>query len=259
LRAAHKCGIFALDRCNALEDKMDPKALAAVKAVDLVRSGMVLGLGTGSTATLVVREIGRRMREGTLRDLRGVPTSEAIARVAREEEIPLSTLEETPFCDLTIDGADEVDPDWNLVKGAGGSLLREKIVAQASRVEAIVVDEAKLVQRLGTRMPLPVEVVPFGWSSHIEFLRGLGGDPVLRMRKDGQPFVTDEGNFTLDVAFPPIPGATGEAGRQGISDPVALHRVLRSRAGIVESGLFLGLTSILVVGREHGAEILRNR
>jgi ribose 5-phosphate isomerase A len=230
---------------------MDPKALAALKAADLVQSGMVLGLGTGSTATLVVREIGRRLRDGSLRDLRGVPTSETIARVAREEGIRLSTLEETPACDLTLDGADEVDPSWNLVKGAGGSLLREKIVAQASRVEAIVVDEAKLVPRLGTRMPLPVEVVPFGWSSHLDFLRRLGGEPVLRRGKDGQPFVTDEGNFTLDVAF------SGSPGQAGIADPQILHEVLRRRAGIVESGLFLGMASILVVGREQGADILR--
>ncbi|MDM7915174.1 MAG: ribose 5-phosphate isomerase A, partial [Candidatus Eisenbacteria bacterium] len=117
---------------------------------------MVLGLGTGSTAAILVRELGRRLRAGELRDLRGVPTSEATARLAREEGIPLAGLEEVDRIDLTLDGADEVDPAWNLIKGAGGSLLREKIVAQVSVAEAIMVEESKLVERLGTRMPLPV-------------------------------------------------------------------------------------------------------
>jgi len=242
------------------EDKrMTSKERAALKAAELVESGMVLGLGTGSTATLIVREIGRRMRAGELRNLRGVPTSEAIARVAREEGIDLVPLEETDGCDLTLDGADEVDPSWNLIKGAGGSLLREKIVAQSSRLEAIVIDRSKLVERLGSRMPLPIEVVPFGWSSHLEFLRSLGGVPELRRTADGRPFRTDEGNYTLDVGFllsgestASSPGST-----HALADPRALDQRLRRRAGIVETGLFLGLTSILVIGGDEGAEILR--
>jgi ribose 5-phosphate isomerase A len=232
---------------------MNLKELAARAAVDLVQDGMTLGLGTGSTATLVVREIGRRLREGKLRDLRGVPTSTAIARVAREEGIPLLTMEDAPALDLTLDGADEVDPAWNLIKGGGGSLLREKIVAQASRVEAIVVDESKMVDRLGQKVPLPCEVVPFGWNTHLEFLRSLGGDPVLRRASDGRPFVTDEGNYTLDVAFP------GTAGAMELEDPRRLDATLRSRAGMVETGLFLGLTSILVVARLGGVELIRKR
>src|SRR5512140_3499216 len=133
---------------------MSLKEDAARAACDLIHSGMVLGLGTGSTAALIVREIGRRLRDGSLTDIRGVPTSEATARLARELKIPLLSLEEAPSLDLTLDGADEVDPAWNLITGGGGSLLREKIVAQASRVEAIVVDESKLVDRLGEKMPL---------------------------------------------------------------------------------------------------------
>jgi ribose 5-phosphate isomerase A len=230
---------------------MNLKEQAARAAADLVQSGMVLGLGTGSTATLVVREIGRRLRAGDLRDLKGVPTSEAIAAVAREEEIPLLTLEEAPVLDLTLDGADEVDPAWNLIKGAGGSLLREKIVAQSSRVEVIVVDQSKMVERLGTQMPLPCEVVPFGWNTHLEFLRSLGGEPVLRLRPDGRPFVTDEGNYTLDVAF------RGPARALELEDPHRLDLTLRSRAGVVETGLFLGLTTILVLAKAEGVEVMR--
>jgi ribose 5-phosphate isomerase A len=229
---------------------MNAKERAAVASVDLVQSGMTLGLGTGSTATLVVREIGRRLREGILKGLRGVPTSEAIARIAREEAIPLLPFEEAPWLDLTIDGADEVDPDWNLIKGAGGSLLREKIVAQASRAEAIVIDESKLVPRLGSRRPVPCEVVPFGWITHLDFLRSLGGDPVLRRTAAGAVFLTDEGNITLDVGFP-----AGGA----LADPGALQNALRSRAGIVETGLFLGLTTILIVGKDSSVDVLRKK
>ncbi len=223
------------------------KEQAANAAADLVQSGMKLGLGTGSTAALIVRELGRRLRDGRLRDLSGVPTSEATASLAREEGIPLFELGDGMMLDLALDGADEVDPRWNLIKGAGGSLLREKIVAQSARVLAIVVDESKLVDQLGSRMPLPLEVVPFGWESHLPLLRALGGDPKLRLAGD-RPFITDEGNVTLDVAF---------HGDTIARDPRALEQKLRARAGVVESGLFLDLTSILVVARTSGVETLR--
>jgi ribose 5-phosphate isomerase A len=230
---------------------MNPKEQAAMAAAGLVESGMLLGLGTGSTAAIVVREIGRRLRDGEIRDVRGVPTSEATTRLAREAGIPLITLEEVPQLDLTLDGADEVDPAWNLVKGAGGSLLREKIVAQVSRVEAIVVDESKLVSRLVEKMPLPVEVIPFGWSTHFDFFRSLGCEPELRRNADGSPFVTDEGNYTIDLRF------KGRPRRGALTDPHRLERNLLERAGVVDTGLFLGLTSILVVGRTSGVEIQR--
>lgn len=226
---------------------MNLKEQAAIAAADLVESGMRLGLGTGSTAVLIVRELGRRLREGRLRDLSGVPTSEATARVAREEGIPLFELTETTRLDLALDGADEVDPAWQLIKGAGGSLLREKIVAQAAALFAIVVDESKLVERLGSRMPLPLEVVPFGWASQLAPLRAIGGEPTLRLA-NGSPFLTDEGNYTLDVRFPDDRIA---------HDPHALHRELRARAGVVETGLFLDMTSILVVAKSSGVETRR--
>jgi ribose 5-phosphate isomerase A len=242
---------------------VDLKRQAATAAADLVESGMILGLGSGSTAALVVREIGVRLKDGRLRDLRGVPTSEATARIAREEGIALLTLEEAPVLDLTLDGADEVDDRWNLIKGAGGSLLREKITAQISRLEAIVVDESKLVRHLGERMPLPVEVVPFGWSTHLGFLKDIGGRPVLRSTPDGRPFITDEGNYTLDVGFGGAAGGTdagrSDSGRSPLFDPYRLHSILRGRAGVIETGLFLDMTTILVVARPEGVTTLRER
>lgn len=228
---------------------MDLKEQAALKAVDLVQSGMVLGLGTGSTAVLIVREIGRRLRDGRLSGIVGIPTSEATARTARDESIPLIPLESNMQIDLTLDGADEVDPAWNLIKGHGGSLLREKITAQASRVEVIVVDESKLVERLGQKKPLPVEVVPFGWQTHLDFFRSLGGDPRLRLLPDGTPFITDGGNYTLDIAFP------SQEDSNPLGDPYGLQQTLRSRTGVIETGLFLQLTSTLVVGKETGVEV----
>ncbi|MBK8229260.1 MAG: ribose-5-phosphate isomerase RpiA [Candidatus Eisenbacteria bacterium] len=226
------------------------KEQAAVAAADLVRSGMRLGLGTGSTAALIVRELGRRLADGRLREIAGLPTSEATARIAAEVGVPLLDFTPDLRLDLTLDGADEVNPQWDLIKGAGGSLLREKIVAQASAVEAIVVDESKLVERLGSKMPLPLEVIPFGWMSHLEPLKSLGGQPVLRLRADGSPFITDEGNFTLDVTF---------ADPAVWAEPRALDTQLRRRAGVVETGLFLGLTSVLVVARSSGVETLHRR
>lgn len=153
---------------------MNPKQMAAERGASLVESGMVLGLGSGSTATLAVQAIGRRFREGSLRNVIGVPSSSAIATVARESGVPLTTLDEHPILDLDLDGADEVDPNLNLIKGLGGALLWEKVVATASRRVVIFVDESKLVDRLGTKAPLPVEVIPFGWRTHIAFVESLG-------------------------------------------------------------------------------------
>ena len=214
----------------------DAKRAAALRAVDLVRSGMVLGLGTGSTAAYAIDEIGRRLADGTLRDLVGIATSVASEARARALGIPLTTLERHARVDFTIDGADEVDPARRLIKGAGGALLREKIVASASARLAIVVDASKRVARLGTRYPVPVEVAAFGWSTHVDALRALGGEPVLRMHDDA-PYRTDGGNFILDVRF---------AG--GIDDPEGLEQAIRRRAGVVETGLFLGFSPEVIVG-----------
>ena len=222
---------------------MNPKQMAAERGASLVESGMVLGLGSGTTATLAVQAIGRRLREGSLRNVVGVPSSSAIAAVARESGVPLTTLDEHPVLDLDLDGADEVDPDLNLIKGLGGALLWEKVVATASRRVVIFVDESKLVDRLGTKAPLPVEVIPFGWRTHVRFVESLGGKPELRTNPDGRPFVTDEGNYILHCRF------------EGIADPESLELHLRKRAGIVGTGLFLGIAHEVIIGRVGGVEV----
>jgi ribose 5-phosphate isomerase A len=221
------------------------KKQAAERAAEHVESGMVVGLGTGSTARYAVRRIGERLQANELKDIVGVPTSETTAAEARRLRVPLTTLAEHPVVDLTIDGADEVAPDFGLIKGGGGALLREKIVAQASRRVIIVVDEAKLSPALGTKWALPVEVVSFAWFPESEFLRGLGADVVLRRCRDGEPFVTDQGNWILDANFGPI------------ADPPALAVILEARAGIVEHGLFLELATDVVVAGPGGVRELR--
>jgi ribose 5-phosphate isomerase A len=218
------------------------KRLAAERAVESIQPGMVVGLGSGSTAAFVVRRLAALRGEGRLRDVVGVPTSVGTETLARSLGVPLATLEEHPVLDLTLDGADEVDPELRLLKGGGGALLREKIVAQASRRVLIVVDAAKLSPRLGTRWPVPVEVLPFGWRSQALFLEGLGARITRREGRDGSPYQTDQGNFVLDCAFGPL------------ERPEALAARLESRAGIVGHGLFIGLTSELVVAGPGGVE-----
>jgi ribose 5-phosphate isomerase A len=213
------------------------KRRAAERAVEYVESGMVVGLGEGSTAAFAVLRVAELLHEGKLRDILGVPCSRHVEVQARALGIPLTTLEEHPVIDLTFDGADELDPDLNMIKGGGGALLREKIVAQASRREIIAVDESKLSPVLGTNWPVPVEVIRFGWRTQISYLESLGAKPVLRLVGDGMPFETDQGNLILDCDFGPI------------ADPARLASRLDERAGIVEHGLFLGLaTEIIVAG-----------
>jgi ribose 5-phosphate isomerase A len=216
------------------------KAAAAERAVAFVQSGMVVGLGTGSTAIFATRRIGALLRDGTLRDIVGFPTSSATASEARALGIPLLDDDCPRAIDLTIDGADEVDPQLDLIKGGGGALLREKIVAEASRREVIVVDESKLSPVLGTRFALPVEVIPFGWRSQARFLESLGARPVVRQTAAGTPYRTDQGNMILDCAFGPI------------AQPRALADQLAARAGIVEHGLFIGITTDLIVAGTQG-------
>ena len=214
-------------------------------AVDFVESGMVLGLGHGSTAVFAVRCIAQLLREGRLRDVLGVPCSRQVEAEAQELGIPLTTLDQHPTIDLTIDGADEVDPDLNLIKGGGGALLREKIVAQASRREIIVVDESKLSPALGTHWPVPVEVTPFGWRTQSAYLESLGAQATLRVENDETPFKTDQGNLILDCQFEPI------------SDPAQLAARMNQRAGIVEHGLFLGLATDVIVAGVEGVRHLK--
>jgi ribose 5-phosphate isomerase A len=219
------------------------KRAAAERAAELVTDGMRLGLGTGSTAAYFVAAIGERVRGGL--KVAGVPTSEATREQAQREGIPLTTLDETPELDLTVDGADEVDDDLRLIKGAGGALLREKIVASASRRMVVVADGSKRVAKLG-RFPLPIEVVPFGLTAIEQAIArlldslGTGGDLVLRRAADGAPYVTDGGHFILDAHL----------GR--IDKPNVLASTLNNIPGVVEHGLFIGLATGAIFATGEG-------
>jgi ribose 5-phosphate isomerase A len=221
------------------------KRQAGERAAALVTSGMVVGLGTGSTAIFATRRLGELLASGALKDVTGVPTSRATEEEARRLGIPLLSDDLPRAIDLTIDGADEVDPNLELIKGGGGALFREKIVAQASRREVIVVDESKLSAALCTKHALPIEIAQFGWKSQERFVVSLGGKPTLRLTPDGKPYLTDQGNWILDCAFAPI------------ADPRALAAQLAGRAGIVEHGLFCGIASEVIVAGETGIRELR--
>jgi ribose 5-phosphate isomerase A len=199
---------------------------------------MVVGLGTGSTARFAVEGIARKLDQGELERVVGVPTSVQTRDHAASVGIPLTTLQEHPRLDLTIDGADEIDPAGNLIKGGGGALLWEKIVATASARLLIVADAGKLVDRLGRAFPLPIEVVTFGWSTHEQAIRDVGAEPVLRRGADGTPVRTDEGHYLLDCRF-----------EHGIADVDAVNLALRQRPGVVETGLFLHMDPEVFVGR----------
>jgi len=218
---------------------LDAKAVAARKAVAYVQNGMILGLGSGSTAAHAIRFLGERIRKEGL-EVRGVPTSGRSRRLAEELGIPLIDLVGVDAIDLTIDGADEVDPALHLIKGGGGALVREKIVACASRELIIICDDSKLKPALGA-FPLPVAVVPFGWETTRRRLERFGGAITLRQAADSNaPFVTDDGFYILDLHL----------GR--IEDVPALERQLKQVVGVVEVGLFVGLASRVVVGYTDG-------
>lgn len=216
------------------------KEQAAQRAVQFVQSGMRVGLGTGSTAIFATRLIAERLQSGELRDIVAFATSRATEQEAIRLGIPLLPDDLPEDIDVTIDGADEVDPAMNLIKGGGGALLREKIVAQVSAREIIVVDETKPSPRLGTRWPVPVEVIPFGWLAQARYLEALGATYTVRQARDGVQFVTDSGNMILDCHFGPI------------SDVRQLAVALNARAGIVEHGLFLDLATDLIVAGAGG-------
>jgi ribose 5-phosphate isomerase A len=221
------------------------KRRAAEKAVEFVQSGMVVGLGHGSTAIFAVRRLAALIGEGALEGVVGVPCSMQVEDEARRLGIPLTTLQENPVIDVTLDGADEVDPDLNLIKGGGGALLREKVVAQASRRDVVLVDERKLSPALGTRFALPVEVVPFALGTEFPYLESLALGVQVRQTADGTRFMTDQGNLILDCRLGPI------------EDPEELGRLLDRRGGIVAHGLFLGLATDVLVGTKEGVRHIK--
>ena len=226
------------------------KRQAAAAALDYVKNDMKLGIGTGSTAVHFIHQLGAKVAEGL--SVIGVPTSEATAQLCREVGVPLTDLEATPVLDLTIDGADEIDPQLRLIKGGGGALLREKIVAKASKDMVVIAHKSKVVDQLGA-YPLPIEVMPFGLAAttlavkHVSARFGLEGEISLRKQADGSNFVTDGQHFILDATF----------GR--ICDVDGLDMALRAIPGVVETGLFISIASTAIVASEDGIEILKPR
>ncbi|KRW92050.1 ribose 5-phosphate isomerase [Alicyclobacillus tengchongensis] len=219
---------------------MNKKELAGVEAANYVKDGMKVGLGTGSTVYYTIVELGRRVAAGL--HIVGIPTSAATEALAKELHIPLTTFQECPRLDLTIDGADAVTPDFQLIKGGGGALLREKLVAAASDQLLIVVDDGKLYDSFAN-LSIPIEVVPFAWETTAQRIANLGGKWTLRER-DGAPFVTDNHNYILDTVF------------DSVADPGRLQDVLKAITGVVETGLFVNMAHAVIVGRADGVETL---
>ncbi len=220
----------------------EEKEAAGRAAAKLVRDGDVVGLGTGSTAYFAVVALGERVKAGL--KITGIPTSVQTGELAREVGIPLTTLDEHPEIDVTIDGADEVGPNLNLIKGGGGALLREKIVASASKRMVVVADSGKIVSALG-KFPLPVEIIDFARVVVEKKIAALGATTKLRIKSDGKPFVTDEGHHILDCSFGKI------------ADPAALALALSDTPGIVEHGLFIGIAKVALIGKGDAVEEIR--
>jgi ribose 5-phosphate isomerase A len=220
---------------------------AAQRAVDFVEDGMVLGFGSGRAAGAALEAIAARVRDGL--NVQGVPSSRTTEEKARALSLRLTSLDEHPRLDLTIDGADEVDPRGRLVKGAGGALLREKVLAAASRRLVIVVEVGKLVPHLGATRGVPLEVLPFAWAACAEHLRDLGGDPTLRLAPDGAPAVTDNGNWVVDCAF--------DAGR--LQETAQLDRALHGIPGVLGTGLFWSFRPTIVIGEPGAVRLMRAR
>ncbi|MBS7624146.1 MAG: ribose 5-phosphate isomerase A [Candidatus Bathyarchaeia archaeon] len=221
----------------------DAKRRAAVEAVKNIRDNFIIGLGSGSTAAYAIEEIGRRIREEGLRVL-GIPTSYQSLLLAAKFGVPTTTLYEHPIVDLTIDGADQIDSNLNLIKGGGGALTREKIIAAASKCLIIVADERKLTDRLGRGQLLPVEVLPFAKPFVEAKIREIGGKPHLREDRRSVPFITENGNFILDVDFGVI------------DEPLDLERRLKMIPGVVETGLFIGMTHLAYIGTKTSVRVM---
>lgn len=218
----------------------EQKRIAGEKAAEYVENGMTVGLGTGSTVNWTILKLGEMVASGL--QIRGIPTSSQTEKLAREQSIPLIDFSEVTELDIAIDGADEIDPNLNLIKGGGGALLREKLVAAASKRFIVVADESKLVDKLGA-FPLPVEIVPFAWETTEKRIADLGLKPQRRMKQSG-PFISDNGNYILDCKC------------GSIEKPAELHERLKSMVGIVETGLFTGMTEIAIIAGSNGIKIL---
>ncbi len=221
------------------------KQEAAKAAASLIEPGMVVGLGHGTTALFAIQYLGQRIAAGELPGIRAIPCSRQAEETARNLGIELIGFDDAGAVDLTIDGADEADPDFNVIKGGGGALLREKVVAQNTRREIIVVDESKLSPRLGTRWAVPIETLPFACRPVADYLERLGGKVSQRKTATGEPFYSEQGNFILDSDFGPI------------NDPHHLAAELSTRAGIFDHGLFLGLVHDIIVAGQDGVRFLQ--
>jgi ribose 5-phosphate isomerase A len=230
-----------------MENQIRLKQKAAEYAVRFIESGMIIGLGTGSTARFAVKRLGELLRDGHMHNVAGIPSSLQTEKLARSAGIPLTDFKAQPVIDITIDGADEVDPHLNLIKGGGGALLREKVLAQSSKRNMIIVDARKISANLGNRWAVPVEVVPFAIDSVENFLKGLGASVSLRKAADSASFRTDQGNLILDADFGPI------------KQPRQLAERLARRAGIVEHGVFVDLTTDLIIAEPSRIRHLRKR
>lgn len=217
------------------------KKMAGEKAIEYIEDGMIIGLGSGSTVEYTLKKLGELVKDGL--NVKGIPTSMHTKKLAKEYKIPLTTLDENPEIDLTIDGADEVDSNLNLIKGGGGALTREKIVAYHSKKEIIVVDESKIVKALGIDFPLPVEVIKFGWSSTKKTVEAFGCVADLRKIVE-EPYLTDNSNYILDCDF------------ERIDEPEQLEKDLNYIPGVVENGLFIGLVDEIIVGSKQGVMTL---
>lgn len=233
--------IFGGDLSEGINFMSDePKWRAAERAIEFVRDGQVVGLGTGSTTRFAIKGLACRVAGGL--KIKGVPTSVETERMAAELGIPILQLNDAGPIDITIDGADSVDPRFNMIKGGGGALTREKLVAIASKKRVIIVDESKLVERLGVTWAVPVEVLPIAWRPTQERLTKLGCEPRLR-QKDGRPFETDNGNYILDCKF------------EAIADPESLEAKIKLVPGVIENGLFVGIADVLVIGYQDRVEV----
>ncbi|MFO0947640.1 MAG: ribose-5-phosphate isomerase RpiA [Planctomycetota bacterium] len=222
----------------------DPLEAVAGKALEFIEPGQVVGLGTGRAAAAFIRKLGAKVRGGFA--IRGIPTSQASEQLAREWGIPLTNFAETASIDVAVDGADEVDPDGNLIKGLGGALLREKVVASSSQKFVVLVGAEKKVVKLGDRGKLPVEIVPFAFDTCRRRIRELGLETVVR-GSEGQPFVTDNGNYILDCQT------------RGMERPEKLEEALRGIPGVVGTGLFLGMADVVLIGHPDHVEVLQTK